>query len=76
VENGVQPWKLEGFKGLLYAYFWTTDVRDLSENWYIANEEYAQQRREHAIQKNQQESQSQVHNQGNKQHNNYKRQYN
>jgi hypothetical protein len=72
VENGVQPWKLEGFKGLLYAYFWTTDVRDLSENWYIANEEYTQQRKEHAIQKNQQQEQ-QVHN---KQHNNYKRQYN
>lgn len=76
VENGVQPFKLEGWKGLLYAYFWTSDVHDLSENWFIANEEYTQQRRDHAMQKNQQESQ-QVHNKHNYQQNkNYQKQYN
>jgi hypothetical protein len=56
VENGTQPFKLEGWKGLLYAYFWRSDIKDLQEKWFSSEQEYDQQRREYY--KNNQQNQN------------------
>lgn len=44
VENGVYPYALNGYKGMLSAYFYEDDILDLRENWYSACEEYKKQR--------------------------------
>ena len=34
IENGVQPYQLKGYKGVLSAYFHSEDIQDMRENWY------------------------------------------
>lgn len=45
IENGVQPYKLDGFKGILKAYFYESDIKDMRENWYVAIQQYNQERK-------------------------------
>lgn len=47
IENGVYPYRWNGYKCMLSAYFNEDDIMDLKENWYIASEEYRQQRLEY-----------------------------
>ena len=47
IENGVQPYQLKGYKGVLSAYFYSEDIQDMRENWYCAIKQYKQERNEY-----------------------------
>ena len=44
IENGVQPYQLKGYKGVLSAYFYSEDIQDMRENWYPAIQQYRQEK--------------------------------